>query len=40
MKAVAGDECGFDTSDRGLAERESLAGDFYNGGTARLHWPS
>ena len=31
VNAVAGDECGFFTSDKALAEREGLAGDFYNG---------
>jgi hypothetical protein len=31
VSAVVGDGCGFDTSDQRLAERESLAGDFYNG---------
>lgn len=38
VKAVAGDECGFDTSDQRLAEREGLAGDFRNGwhGSAAL----
>jgi hypothetical protein len=31
VKAVSDEECGFDTSDGALAEREDLAGDFYNG---------
>ncbi len=31
VSAVSGDECGFFTNDQGLAEREGLAGDFYNG---------
>ena len=31
VSVVAGDECGFFTNDQGLAEREGLAGDFYNG---------
>lgn len=29
--AVAGEECGFNTFDQALAEREGLAGDAYNG---------
>lgn len=31
IKAVAADECGFDSNDQDLAEREGLAGDFHNG---------
>ena len=31
VSAVSGDECGFFTNDSGLAEREGLAGDSYNG---------
>ncbi|GAA4081976.1 hypothetical protein ACFFOS_27730 [Nocardioides kongjuensis] len=31
INAVSGEECGFYTFDRGLAEREGLAGDTYNG---------
>ena len=31
VSAVSGDECGFNTNDQELAEREGLAGDFYNG---------
>lgn len=31
INAVSGGECGFFTHDQGLAEREGLAGDFYNG---------
>ena len=31
VSAVAGEECGFNTNDQPLAEREGLAGDFYNG---------
>jgi hypothetical protein len=31
VNAVSGDECGFFTDDKGLAQREGLAGDLYNG---------
>lgn len=31
ISAVSGEECGFFTNDRELAEREGLAGDAYNG---------
>jgi hypothetical protein len=31
LSAVSGEECGFHTDDGGLAQREGLAGDFYNG---------
>lgn len=31
VSEVRGEECGFNTFDQGLAEREGLAGDVYNG---------